>query len=152
MEVTIRNIPKEILVQTVSVRHNKEESENLYLFHCYRCGTGISQIKGEVMRISAGVEPSEDVPVIDQCYRCKEYYTFQTKNFLQYKRIRLTVSHTLLDRPYTTFHCVICRNQLFQYNSHFIKMLPDWKTITVPYQLDCINPDCIQKYTLMDVL
>lgn len=151
MKATIRNIPDiEILVHTVSVK--KTTSENVYLFRCYRCGTSISQVKGEITRIFPGLEPSDEVPVISQCFKCHWHYTFQTKNFVVKPYIELGIVHEVGFNDYTTFHCVICRSKLLNYNQQWIERLSDSKLLKLPHEFICSNDTCNRQYKVVDVL
>jgi uncharacterized protein with PIN domain len=148
MQVTIRLKPAELLVHTVSVR--RVNQMDIYLFRCYKCGTAVAQFKGEIVRIEPGLLPSDDVPVVSQCFRCKEYYSFQTTT-VKKDRIELRLANNI-DSHFTTFRCVLCRMQLLEYNSKFVKSLPEWKSEVLPYKFDCSGKECNQKYVLKDVI
>lgn len=150
MQVTIHNQPREILVQTISLTQNKNNPSNIYLFFCFRCCYQISQVQGSVARVFPGLEPSEDIPVLHKCPRCSERYVFQTKKFLQHQRAKITLSH--VKDVYSTFHCFICSNPLLQYNNSLVTLLPSHARARLPLSLDCINPECPQRYTILDVL
>jgi hypothetical protein len=149
MQVTIRLKPAELLVHTVSVR--RVNQMDIYLFRCYKCGTAVAQFKGEIVRIEPGLLETDEVPTISQCFKCKEYYTFQTLN-IERDRIELRLYNDVMASHFTTFHCVICRTQLIQYNAHFVKTLPSFALKTIPYNFDCFGRECMQKYRLVDVI
>lgn len=150
MQVTIRSKPQEILVQTVSLTLNRKEPSNVFLFFCPRCGYQISQVQGAIARIFPGLEPSDEIPVIHKCPQCGEKYTFQTKRFLKDEQTKITLSHT--NGLFSTFHCVVCRNPELQYNNELITILPTHARATLPLALNCINPQCHQRYLFVDVL
>jgi hypothetical protein len=149
MRVLIRSQVAEIPVHTVTLCPVK--SEAIYLFRCYKCGTAISQVMGHIVRIEPGAPHDGGVPVVNQCYKCKEYYTFQTKQ-VKPQRTELYLHHNPLVTSFSTFHCFICRTQLIQYDELFTKVLPEYKRVDLPYKFNCFGHDCVQKYILKDII
>ena len=148
MQITIQDEPKEILLQTISLR-NLSNNRNTYLFRCFRCGNAIVQLVGEVSKIFPGLEPTNDVVVINQCSKCREKYTFQSHHYKQeYTRVTLSTSGNFI----STFHCYICRNPLLQYDNHLLLVLPTFHAVLLPYSLACINSKCPARFIIEDVL
>lgn len=139
MDIIIRTVPSEIYLQTVSITHNKKTPDNMYLFRCYHCGTSIAQIKGDVAGISSGYIPTDQVPVIYSCWKCRENYNFQTIK-TKSERIKLTVVPQVYQDE-SVFRCVICRNICFHFGS-----------VEIPYKFTCPNYTCYKKYILNDVV
>lgn len=148
MQIVIRNISSDIYINTVVLTKNKQNPKNVYLFHCYKCGTGIQQIQGYVSSITAGYIPNENVTTITECYRCKENYTFQTHNS-NHVATKLTLSFT--GERVETFHCIICRTQLLQY-TNMVQELPLRNIITPPSSVFCFNPTCKAVYLLKEIV
>ncbi len=151
MEISVKDIEKVILVNTVTLSHNKPHSINVEFYRCYRCGTGITQIQGRIVAISAGYIPSEDVPTITRCYVCSKdgietNYTFQTQD-TKIGPIKLTLAAA--DRV-STFHCIFCRSPLVQYTKDEAVILPEFEKIVIPHMLPCVR--CKAKYMLMDIV
>lgn len=149
MQISVHNIPSEILVTTVSVKHNPNNPLNVYLFRCLQCGTGITQINGDIVKISAGREPSQDVAVINQCYKCRHYYIFQTRTHLPKESIRLVLP---VRSVYNLFRCVICRTQLLEYNKTSVYLLPQHLSKVYPFDFDCVGHACSVHYSLVDMV
>lgn len=150
MIIVIHGVPKEILINTVTIK--KGETNNTELFRCYKCGTAVSQIRGETISIYPGLEPSTQVPVISRCFKCGENYVFQSNHFGSSDIIKLSLSHDVSLHDYTTFHCIKCRTQLLQYTAQWVRKLPENIKIPLFYKFDCIHPQCPRKYVLMDVV
>jgi hypothetical protein len=150
MRISIHHVQSEILLQTVTLSKSKTDPDNTYLFRCYHCGTAISRIQGDVVGITAGLIPNSDAIVIHQCYKCKENYVFQTLNGTS-KFTSLTISQEPT-KLISTFHCVICRTQLFQYNNNVVALLPETTLLILPTLVRCIKPDCKKDYLLKDVV
>lgn len=150
MEITIQKEKREILVQTVSLGHNELEPNNLYLFRCPSCSTGVSQIKGVVSKISPGIEPNNDVAVLHQCPKCKKIYVFQTLEYLDKKNTKVT----LVSFPGTVgiFYCWLCRNPLLQFIDDKVVAFPDFTLKKIPFTMDCVNPKCPAKYHVTDLI
>jgi hypothetical protein len=152
MLIIIRDTQSEILTQSVSVKHNDKNIDNVYLFRCYYCGTPISQIKGDVKRIYPEEPDDEQVAVIKQCPKCNYRYTFKTRDYLKNDRIELNLYHDNIRGHISPFHCVICRSLLLAYNTKVIKQLPEETEVALPFSFDCINITCNQRYLLVDVV
>lgn len=148
MQITIQNEPREVLLQTISLRNNNN-SHNTYLFRCFRCGNAIVQLVGEVSKIFPGLEPTNQVVVINQCSHCRERYTFQTHLYKQtYTRVVLSTKGKFI----STFHCYICRNPLLQYDNHILLVLPSFHQVTLPFSLVCINSKCPARFTIEEII
>lgn len=153
MQVTIRHIPQELLVQTVSVTDKKDDPSNVFSFFCPRCAYQLSQIQGAVIRITPGLEPSEEIPVIVMCPRCRDRYVFQTKHFLKEGPTKVTLFHKSENSSVlSTFNCVICRIPEVQYNNEAVVSLASRQRALLPLALNCVNPQCHQRYLFVDVL
>ena len=149
MKVSILDKPSEILLQTVTITDNKKSPDNLVLFHCYHCGTGIQRIKGEVVRINAGITSPQTVMTIQQCHRCKENYTFQVVHAKLPNVIKVTLTPQT-EREVSTFHCVICRTPVIQYNLDLIVKLPQMTPIHPPSLFACTQ--CGKIYLLNEIV
>lgn len=151
MQITIHNEKREILVQTVSIAPNEADPENLYLFRCPYDGETLgTQIRGNVVKISPGLEPRNDVPTFHLCRTCKRLYTFQT---LEYSKGKTKI--VLVSPPAGAigiFYCYLCRNPILQFVGDKIVKLPDFKLMHVPFEMDCVNPSCPAKYKIADVV
>lgn len=150
MRVSIFKNLKELLVQTVSLVRNDEDLDNLYLFRCPYCSTGVAQIQGLVAKISAGNEPGEEVAVLHECPKCKRIYTFQTLAYLNKKYAKIT----LISIPKTIgiFYCWICREQLLQFMEDKVVKLPEFEIKKIPFAMNCINPRCVARYRIADIV
>lgn len=150
MQVTILKQPRELLLQTVSLIKNRIEPENIYLFRCPYCSssTGV-QIQGNVSHIDAGLVPTEDVVTIHQCKGCKRLYTFQTLPYTEKRETKITL---ITGDTMGMYYCYLCRNPLLQFLHTKIIKLPDFKLITLPYQLPCVTPTCQARYNIVDVV
>lgn len=150
MKAIIRDRADDILLSTVALGLSEQNPENVYLIRCYRCGSALSQVKGEVIGIFAGLVPTEHAVVIQQCFKCKQNYTFQASPGLKPSG---TISLTLVAEPgVNTFHCLICRMQLVQYSDKEHVMLPEYKHIPLPTFFTCFNPTCGKKYLLKEIV
>lgn len=151
MKIHIQQQERELLLQTVSLIKNNIDPANLYLFRCPYCSnsTGV-QIQGNVYQIEAGLMPTEDVVTIHQCKGCKRLYTFQTLAFSNKRETRVT----LIATPQTIgiYHCWLCRNPLLQFMDNKIVKLPDFKLMQMPFEVPCVNPSCIVRYKIVDVV
>jgi rubredoxin len=150
VQVTIRNNPEEILVQTISLTTNRKSPLNVFLFFCDNCGYQIRQVQGAVARIFPGLEPSNEIPTISKCPQCGEKYVFQTKKFLKDDRTHVTLASK--NNKISTFHCSICRVPLLQFTNTSLVVLPEYHVMKVPFPLNCINSTCSQKYNIDDVI
>ena len=148
MKVSILDVPSDILLQTVTITDNQQNPSNLFLFHCYHCGTGIQRIKGEVTRINAGMISEKDTLSALQCHRCKEHYFFQTVHSKP-SVIKLTLSPAL-ESEVSNFYCVICRTVLLQYTDKVIARLPLMHLMITPSLFGCTN--CGKDYLLNEVV
>jgi uncharacterized protein with PIN domain len=148
VKVSILNVNSDILIQTVTITDNKKNPSNLFLFHCYHCGTGIQRIKGEVTRINAGMINEKDTLSALQCHRCKEHYFFQTVH-AKPSVIKLTLS-LQQDREVSTFHCIVCRQELIQYSDNVIARLPLMQLMKTPSLFGCTN--CGKDYLLNEIV
>lgn len=139
----------DIYISTVSISVNKKQPDGVWLFRCYRCGTPLVEIRGNVTNISTGLEPTRSAVLIDQCYHCKEYYTYQN---------RTTDSDvTKLTLPYypnqsMQFMCILCRSRLLEYTKDLIQKLPERTLLETPAPFTCWKPDCQRKYLLVDTV
>lgn len=135
----------ELLLNTVSLSKIENKS---WLFRCFRCGTSITRVEGELVGISAGWEPTSDVLVISQCHNCHENYTFQTR---QTKNLiaKLTLS-LYLDQ--SAFLCVICRSRLLEYNAELIQQMPERNLLDLPASFTCFKYDCHKQYQLNEIV
>lgn len=151
MRTSVKGIPSESYINSVTLTHNKQDPDNVYLYHCYKCGQPITKVQGLISSITAGYIPSMDVAVISQCRKCKENYTFQTFTTIPQRKqdTFLTLS---TNTPVTTFHCVLCTNPLIQYNSRQAVVLPGFVKIKVPTPFICFLPECQTKYYLNDIV
>ena len=148
MIVVIDNIPTDISLQTVSLAPDNKS----LLFRCYHCGTTINRVAGRVVDIAAGIIPSPDITSIIQCHGCKENYTFQST--IEYEPEDLT-EITLAPEPFrnvSTFHCIICRTPLLQYNKDTVFLLPTLLILKLPAVVECLKPDCRHKYKIKEVV
>ncbi len=149
MKVSILDQPSEILTQTVTLTTNKDKPDNLFLFHCYHCGTGIQRIKGNVVRIGAGITLPQSVMTFQQCHRCKENYTFQIVHMKAPTAIKLTLTPQV-EGGVSTFHCIICRQPVLQYTLEKAVKLPKMTPIIPPSLFACTQ--CGKIYLLNDVV
>ncbi len=151
MQITIRSEKKELLVQTVSIAPNEQDPDNLYLFRCPYDGETLgTQIKGNVVKISPGIEPRNDVPTFQICHKCKRLYTFQT---LEYSKPNTKI--TLVSPPLGAigiFYCWLCRSPILQFTGNKVVKLPDFKLMQFPFEMSCSNPACPAKYRINDVV
>lgn len=150
VRLIVHNLPTEILLQTVAISSNKLNSDDVILFRCYHCGTGISKVKGKVNKISAGIVPNSDVTVIQQCHICKENYTFQT--------VKGTKNDTNLilspekDKTVSTFHCIICRTPIFQYNDEIAVTVLNVAVVPLLSRIKCTEKACKKAYLLDEIV
>jgi hypothetical protein len=154
MQVTIKTVPQEVLVQTITVSPNIQDPSNMFLFFCFRCGFQLVQIQGKVSRIFPGLEPTDTIPVVNQCSRCREKYVFLSKK-LSAKKTRLVLSHSNFwsdTAGRSIFRCFICRTPLLAYNSTQAVDLVTHKVLSLPASIDCTNIHCSQKYVIEDIL
>ncbi len=149
MQISVKNTPDDIFINTVCLSHNSASPLNTELFRCYRCGTGLNQVQGYISSISAGYNPSDDVAIITRCHECHENYTFQTR---EAKSLRITSLILSSRKIISTFHCVICKSPLLQYNAQMIRLLPDFKEIDLPDAFPCFNPVCKAQYLLREIV
>ena len=149
MQATIQNTAVEIPLHSVSLTINKKNPDNIYAFHCYFCGSSVNQIKGNATRISAGLQPSEDVVVIHRCPKCSENYTFQT---LKYLDSDFTILSILAKGPYTKFFCYVCRTPLLNYDQDKAELIKSHNIINFPYFFNCSNPTCQRNYELTEIV
>jgi hypothetical protein len=79
MKVKIMGEDKEIQVTSVILAPdiNDPKGENLYMFHCWKCGNKILQFQGTVVKIIPGMVPAK-LPTIIRCSnsKCKQHYYF----------------------------------------------------------------------------
>lgn len=150
MKIIDRSVPSDILLQTVSLSQNDTNPDNVYMFRCYHCGTAISKVKGNVASITPGFVPSDLVIVINQCYSCKENYTFKTTK-AKTGVIKITLAPQL-DRTISTFHCVFSRTPLLQYNDTEAFRLPLMQRMLFPAMLGCTDLTCSKDYLLNDIV
>ena len=155
MNISIKNVPQDILVHTVSLIKNKENPSNVYLFRCTNCGTAISQIQGEVKSIYAEHIPTDNVAVFNKCYKCGRNYIFNT---LPYAKIKSTQIILCSEKnEVSIFHCWICRMQLIEYSDDFYHFLPDGKIHATKFgviesHFHCFMPTCKHEYCLEDIV
>lgn len=150
MQVEIYNVPKDVPIQTISLGHNTYNTYKTLLFHCFYCGQAITQIQGTVTKVFPGLEPTDDVVVINKCQQCKRYYTFQSHKYKDTNTTRVVLSKE--EGLINTFHCYICRNPLLQFNEEHIYVLPDLKPLTCPQFVTCFKSDCKRRYHIIDIL
>lgn len=141
MKIIIRSQTREILLQTVTTTQNVDNPDNTNLFRCYRCGTGIAQIKGEVTAISAGLVPTDDAVTFYMCYRCGEHYTFQNQKS-KIGRVKLVLSPEI-GKPTSSFKCIVCRTECLVFGPTIKGM---------PFDFTCPNNTCGREYKLRDVV
>ena len=150
MRIVIHNIPRELLIQTVSVTQDKENPDNSYLFRCFRCGSPICRVQGLVVNIVPGLVPTYDVPIIHACYQCHESYTFQTI-LTNRKRTSLILSPDI-NHSTSIFRCFICRLPLLEYTDKLVASLPDLVPMKPPHEFECLTYDCKKEYLLNDTV
>lgn len=152
MEITIHSEKREILVNTVSIAPNDKEPDNLYLFRCPYDGETLStQIRGEVVKISPGLEPRTDVPTFHLCKECKRLYTFQTLEYANKAKAKITLVAPPLG-AIGIFYCWRCRNPILQFTGDKVIKLPDFKLMHIPFEMDCVNPACTAKFRIADIV
>lgn len=151
MQASIKGVKTDISINTVIITNNRVEPDNIFLLRCYKCGTAIKQIKGLVWSIVAGYIPSMEITTVDQCHNCKENYT--TQSFIGVNRPSVDTTLTLsADPKVNTFHCVICRQPLMQYNKSIAALLPEFDKFKYPAMFTCFTPGCMHKYYLNDIV
>lgn len=81
MKYFVAGVSRNIQITTVTLSHDIDDiyNENMYVFHCIRCGTPILQYQGFVASIMPGLAPIK-LPTILRCRnsKCKHSYSFQT--------------------------------------------------------------------------
>jgi len=108
MKAISQGVAFELFLQTVTLKENKINPDNIYLFRCYHCGTGISKIKGEIVSIVAGHVPSSEITVIIQCHICKENYSFQTLTTNNERKATKLILAPQSNIQTSTFRCILC--------------------------------------------
>lgn len=153
MQIVIRNMPLEMLLQSVTVSPNPKQPDNMYLFHCFRCGYQIVQVKGIVTRIFPGLEPTDEIPVVSQCPRCRERFVFITKP-LRSKRTKVVLSHNglFMEHGRSIFRCFICRTPLLYFDNKIVISIKNRVIEELPLALDCTNLQCPQGYVIVDAI
>lgn len=140
---------KDILIQTVSLRKNYEKPSLTYGFYCMFCGESLCKIQGEVVKITPGLEPTEQPVVITKCMKCKKEFNFQNVSANSNSaKIRLT-NYT---KDVTTLHCFICRTPLLQYQKEHVVSLPEFSARNIPFSLRCIRPTCPANFSIVDIV
>lgn len=150
MQITIRQQPRTLSVQIVSVIPNLLEPLNTYLFRCVKCGTSISQVVGTISSVLPGGIVT-GVVVINKCPKCSEFYTFNEVK----PNKRIGTGITLSSRNNTTniFHCFVCRTPLIHYREgSYLKRLPEFKDILLPLSIRCSGIDCHMIYKIDDIV
>lgn len=147
MQIMVKHISQELLINTVLLHKNLADPLNVYLFRCYKCSTGLKQIQGLVSAIYAGYIEHEDVATIDRCSKCAENYTFQSTT-RQSSTTRLVIS---TGEGITTFHCINCRMPLLQYNILGAVALPEYIRLDRP-GFKCTSPTCSMNYLLKEIV
>lgn len=151
MKTISRGVEFEILLQTVTLTPNKTSPDNIYLFRCYHCGTGISKIKGNITSIIAGQFPTSEVDVFTQCHICKENYTFKTVKPNKTAVTKLILTMQPGQTP-SDFRCVICRTILIQYTPETVRQMTPMRTMRLPSPLTCNLESCGKEYLLDDIV
>lgn len=151
MKATNRTVPIEILLQTVALVPNKQDPDNIYLFRCYHCGTGVSKIQGNIASITAGHIPSSEVPVVNQCHMCKENYMFKTFSSKPAESIKLIlVPH--FSQSVSIFYCVICRTPLLKYSDSSALLTANMQQMKIPFPFACSLESCGKDYLLNEIV
>ena len=150
MIATIYNQARELLVQTISLTKNVDNSGDMWMFYCPYCSYQIVQIQGLVSRIMPGLEPTDMVVVLNKCPRCGMRYTFQQ---FSTKTGMTKVTLTRYENKENIFHCYNCRSPLLHFNHDDIYLLPVTKKVTPPISIICPKVlTCPAKYLVCDII
>lgn len=138
MIVKIQDTDRELLLNTVVLSHSKTSPLNTILFHCEYCGFGISQVRGDIVSITPGLIPHDDVVVVSRCGKCGELYTFQTADSDPAPiKVKLHWGHVEMK-------CPVCRTTIIQ--------MKDLMSSSLRYPVKRACFGCPSVYSIIDVL